>query len=114
MRIDRLLWFLRLARSRTAAQALVGEGHVRLNARRVERLAQAVAPGDVLTLPLAQGVRVIAIETLPTRRGPPAEARAHYRALDEGGGDPIAASHRDAAASGAACSTDAAKGNLPP
>ncbi|HEX4847769.1 MAG TPA: S4 domain-containing protein, partial [Novosphingobium sp.] len=28
MRIDRLLWFLRLAKTRSLAQALVGEGHI--------------------------------------------------------------------------------------
>ena len=43
MRIDKLLWFLRLAKTRSAAQALVGAGHVRLNGKRVERTAQAVA-----------------------------------------------------------------------
>lgn len=91
MRIDRLLWFLRLARTRGAAQTLVGAGHVRLNGKRVERLAQGVVPGDVLVLPLANGVRVIELLSLPNRRGPPMEARECYRVLDGAVANPIAA-----------------------
>lgn len=91
MRIDRLLWFLRLARSRTLAQRLVEGGHIRRNGQRVERLAQPVAPGDVLTLPLGGGVRVIELLALPTRRGPAPEAQACYRVLDEVPPFPIAA-----------------------
>ena len=91
MRIDKLLWFLRLARTRSAAQALVGAGHVRLNGRRVERLAQDVAVGDVLVLPLPRGVAVIELLALPPRRGPASEAQSHYRTLDEPGAVPLAA-----------------------
>ena len=76
MRLDRLLWFLRLAKTRTSAQALVDEGHIRLNGQRVERTARKIAVGDVLVLPLPQGVRVIEVLALPARRGPPAEAQA--------------------------------------
>lgn len=91
MRIDKLLWFLRLAKTRGLAQALVGEGHIRLNGRRVERAAQAVAAGDVLVLPRPRGVLVIEILRLPERRGPASEAQACYRTLDEGSANPIAA-----------------------
>lgn len=91
MRVDRLLWFLRLAKTRTAAQVLVEQGHVRLNGRRIERPAQKIAAGDVLVLPLPQGVRVIEVMALPARRGPAAEALACYRVLDAVGGLPIAA-----------------------
>lgn len=91
MRLDRLLWFLRLVKTRTAAQGIVEEGHIRLNGRRVERCAQKIAIGDVLVLPLPQGVQVIELLSLPTRRGPAAEARACYRVLDAQGGLPIAA-----------------------
>ena len=37
MRLDKLLWFLRLARTRSRAQAWIGEGHIRRNGQRVER-----------------------------------------------------------------------------
>lgn len=90
MRIDKLLWFLRLAKTRGAAQALVGEGHIRLNGRRIERSAQGVAVGDVLVLPTPRGVAVIELLTLPLRRGPAAEAQSCYRALDVAAANPIA------------------------
>jgi ribosome-associated heat shock protein Hsp15 len=98
VRIDKLLWYLRLAKTRTLAQAMAEEGHVRLNGRRVERAHQKVSIGDVLTLPLPGGVRVIELIALPTRRGPAPEAQGCYRALDEGRAFPIAAPNQTDAA----------------
>jgi ribosome-associated heat shock protein Hsp15 len=83
MRLDRLLWFLRFARSRSAAQRWIAEGHIRRNGERVVRQDQPIAVGDVLTLPLRSRVLPIEILALPTRRGPAAEARGCYRPLDE-------------------------------
>ncbi|HOB12670.1 MAG TPA: S4 domain-containing protein [Novosphingobium sp.] len=103
MRIDKLLWFLRLAKSRSAAQALVGEGHIRLNGRRIERAAQGVAVGDVLVVPLPRGVTVIELAALPSRRGPAGEAQSCYRVLDGAGANPIAASQ-----------TNSPQGNIEP
>lgn len=91
MRIDQLLWRLRLVKTRTRAQALVGAGHLRRNGARVARSSLDVGEGDVLTLPLGRGVRVIELLALPARRGPAGEARACYRVLDEGGESAIAA-----------------------
>jgi ribosome-associated heat shock protein Hsp15 len=94
MRIDKLLWFLRFAKTRPVAQTLAEAGHVRLNGRRVERAHQKVMVGDVLVVPLATGVRVLRVLTLPHRRGPAPEAQACYKvldaALDEASGFPIA------------------------
>lgn len=104
MRIDKLLWFLRLTKTRGIGQALAQEGHIRLNGRRVERAHQRIVPGDMLVIPVANGVRVIEILALPTRRGPTAEAQSCYRALDDPGDFPIAAPN----------STDAAEGDLQP
>lgn len=81
LRIDRLLWMLRLARSRNAAQAIVGAGHVRRNGQRVTRISQPVCVGDVLTVPVGRSVRVIELAALPTRRGPATEAIGHYREI---------------------------------
>ena len=82
LRLDKLLWFLRLAPTRMVAQERIASGHIRLNGRRVERSAHPVRPGDVLTLPTADRVRVIGILALPHRRGPASEAQACYRTLD--------------------------------
>lgn len=83
LRIDRLLWFLRLAPSRSAAQTWVLAGHIRIGGQRVTKPAHAVHVGDVLTLPFARTVRVVELTSLPHRRGPAAEASACYR--DAGG-----------------------------
>ncbi|EJU11734.1 MULTISPECIES: RNA-binding S4 domain-containing protein [Sphingomonadaceae] len=91
MRVDKLLWFLRLARTRPVAQTLAEEGHMRLNGRRIDRAHQKIAAGDVLTLPIAGGVRVIEVLSLPERRGPYSEAVSCYRVLDGRPVDPIAA-----------------------
>ena len=95
MRIDKLLWFLRLAKTRSAAQALVGTGHIRLNGKRVERTAQAVSIGDVMVIPLHKGVAVIELLALPQRRGPASEAIACYRTLDGTVAVPLAASQNN-------------------
>lgn len=99
MRLDRLLFCLRLARSRTAAQRWIGEGHIRLNGARVTRQYQAIGAGDVLTLPLAHQVMAIELLTLPARRGPAQEAQACYRRLDGEGAMRIAGERRAAGAS---------------
>ncbi len=91
MRIDKLLWFLRLAPTRTHAHDWVLEHHIRLNNRRVERPSVAVKPGDVLVLPTPHGVLVIEIVVLPNRRGPAPEAQGCYRVLDETRLSPLAA-----------------------
>lgn len=93
MRIDKLLWFLRLAKTRTVAQSMAEGGHIRLNGRRVDRAHQKIAAGDILTLPIATGVRVIEVLSLPLRRGPSSEAVACYRVLDGRAALPIAAPH---------------------
>jgi ribosome-associated heat shock protein Hsp15 len=82
VRIDKLLWQLRLTKTRALAQKLVVAGHVRRNGVRVLRTSQDIAPGDTLTLPLPAGVRVIEVIALPVRRSPAAEAQACYRTLD--------------------------------
>ena len=83
MRADKLLWFLRLAKTRSIAQELIEEGHARHNGRRLERAHAKIAIGDILVLPLPAGVRVIEVLALPTRRGPASEARECYRVLDD-------------------------------
>lgn len=94
MRIDLLLCRLRMARTRGRAQQLAESGLVRCNGQRVIRSSHAVAAGDILTVPAAHGASVVEILSLPDRRGPPAEAHAHYRALDRTGETAIAGGER--------------------
>ncbi|WP_052071940.1 RNA-binding S4 domain-containing protein [Sphingopyxis sp. MWB1] len=86
IRLDKLLWFLRFARSRSRAQAMIAAGHIRLDGRRVTRASCAVHCGQTLVLPLDERIEVIRLLSLPLRRGPPPEARACYKRLIEGEG----------------------------
>lgn len=83
LRLDKFLWFARLAKTRSAAQALAQAGHLRLDGRRVDRAHVAVKVGSVLCVPTHVGARVVRIETIPLRRGPVAEARACYTPLED-------------------------------
>jgi ribosome-associated heat shock protein Hsp15 len=81
LRIDKLLFFLRLAKSRTLAQGWAETGHIRVNGNRVEKGSSAVQSGDVITLPKCDDVIAVKILALPIRRGPPTEAQACYQLL---------------------------------
>jgi ribosome-associated heat shock protein Hsp15 len=82
IRLDKLLWFLRFARSRSIAQAMVEAGHIRLDGRRVTRSSCAVHAGATLVLPVGRRIEVIRLLTLPLRRGPAAEAQSCYVRLE--------------------------------
>jgi ribosome-associated heat shock protein Hsp15 len=82
IRLDKLLWYLRFARSRAIAQAMVAAGHIRLDGRRVTRASAAVHAGATLVLPIGERIEVIRVLTLPLRRGPAPEAQACYTRLD--------------------------------
>ena len=79
MRIDRFLWFVRLVKTRSVAQSLAVEGHIRLSGRRVDRAHAPVRVGDTLSLAVHGQVRVLTVLALPARRGPAPEARSHYQ-----------------------------------
>ncbi|HVH38209.1 MAG TPA: RNA-binding S4 domain-containing protein [Sphingomicrobium sp.] len=81
MRVDRFLFFIRLAKSRTLAQAIVDQGHVRIDGKRIDKSSEEVRAGSVIALPLHDRVRVIRVVSLPSRRGPPAEARQYYQEI---------------------------------
>ena len=48
LRIDKWLWFVRLAKTRTAAQEVCEAGHVSLNGEKVLKTAREVRVGDEL------------------------------------------------------------------
>jgi ribosome-associated heat shock protein Hsp15 len=84
IRLDKLLWYLRFARSRGLAQAMVAAGHIRLDGRRVTRPSAAVHAGATLVLPVGERIEVIRLLALPQRRGPAPEAQACYLKLEAG------------------------------
>jgi ribosome-associated heat shock protein Hsp15 len=80
-RIDRWLWNARVVRTRTAAAALVVAGHVRVNGNRVAAPGRDVKCGDVVTVALHGGVRVLKVIGMALRRGDAAAASLIYEEL---------------------------------
>jgi ribosome-associated heat shock protein Hsp15 len=80
-RIDQWLWFARIAKSRTLAQALIERGKVRVNRVKIAKTSMLVRPGDVLTLSLGPRIVSVAVLGIGSRRGPASEAQALYRDL---------------------------------
>jgi ribosome-associated heat shock protein Hsp15 len=88
LRIDKFLWFARIVKTRALAQEMAEKGRLRLDGRVIDKAHAPVRVGDVLSFARRGEVRVLRIEALPARRGPAAEARAHYCELtSEAGGD---------------------------
>jgi ribosome-associated heat shock protein Hsp15 len=81
VRIDRYLHCIRLVKSRTLAQAVIGTGSVRVDGKRIVKPSEEVRVGSTIALPLRGEVRVLKVLCLPERRGPAAEAGACYQEL---------------------------------
>ena len=80
-RIDKWLWFARIAKTRTLAAELVREGKVRVNRVRAAKASQTVREGDVLTIALRGRVEILKVRSTGERRGPPAQAQTLYEKL---------------------------------
>ncbi|SDU38983.1 RNA-binding S4 domain-containing protein [Stappia sp. ES.058] len=103
-RIDKWLWYARLVKSRSLAQKLVAGGHVRVNRDKVTAAAKPVRAGDVLTVAVAQRIRILKVLAPGERRGPAPEAERLYEDLTPpppprdsaggAGGEPGAPAHR--------------------
>src|SRR5580704_11274589 len=80
-RLDKWLVVARFARTRSLAQALVAQGHVRLGGKRVTDGARKLHAGDVLTLALAHTTKVVRVKAAAEKRGSFAMARELYEVL---------------------------------
>jgi ribosome-associated heat shock protein Hsp15 len=80
-RLDKWLWFARLAKTRTLATEFVLSGKVRVNRARVVKPSYAVCVDDVLTVVVSRRVRVLKVLGLGLRRGPAAVANTLYEEL---------------------------------
>jgi ribosome-associated heat shock protein Hsp15 len=81
-RIDKWLFCARFYRSRALAQAAASSGRLRLNGTRVEKPAQPLRPGDVLTIGRGGQVMALKVLALAERRGPASMARTLYEILE--------------------------------
>ncbi len=77
-RIDKWLFHARFYRTRALAQAAAAAGKVWRNGARVEKPAQTVLPGDILTLGKGKELLTLRILALAERRAPAQEAQALY------------------------------------
>ncbi len=93
MRIDRLLVYLRFARTRSKALELIEASRMRINGEHVLRSSMETKAGDVLTFAQGNQIRIIEILELPKRRNSAEKARSHYRELDRSGETAIASSN---------------------
>jgi ribosome-associated heat shock protein Hsp15 len=80
-RIDRWLWNARIVRTRGAAASLAIAGHVRVNGVRVIAPGRDVKSGDVVTVALDRGIRVLKVSGMALRRGNAAAALRLYEDL---------------------------------
>ena len=89
-RIDKWLWHSRVVRTRVAAADLAASGHVRVNGQRVNAPSRMLRPGDVVTISLYHGVRVLKVAGFAGQRGSGAAARLLYEELSANakGGEP--------------------------
>ena len=81
--MDKWLVYARFVRHRSDADALIEGGHVRLNRIRVSKTGHALKQGDVLTLTLYSGVRVIRVLGAAERRGAAQDAQKLYQDVTE-------------------------------
>jgi ribosome-associated heat shock protein Hsp15 len=77
-RIDKWLFFTRMAKSRSLAQSLVGSGKVSVNGQRIAQPSVQVKPGDVVALTLERRDVVLKVLAPGARRGPFEEAKLLY------------------------------------
>ena len=80
-RLDKWLWYARVAKSRTLAATAVTDGKIKVNRIRAEKPSQPVKVGDVITSRLTRTIRVLKVASLGERRGPAAEAQGLYEDL---------------------------------
>ena len=80
-RLDKWLWYARVAKTRTLASSFVSAGKVRVNRIKTEKPGASVKVGDVITIAAHSKVRVLRILAAGTRRGPAAEAALLFEDL---------------------------------
>jgi ribosome-associated heat shock protein Hsp15 len=77
-RIDKWLFFARIAKSRTLAQEWVEGGHVAVNGEKVRRSSADVRVGDRLEVLAERRTYLLVVKAPGMRRGPYEEARLLY------------------------------------
>ncbi len=82
-RLDKWLWHARVVKARASAAALVEAGHVRINGVREKAPGHGVKVGDVVTIGLDHGVRILKVIGFAERLGDAQAARGLYDEVRE-------------------------------
>lgn len=82
LRLDKWLWFARLARTRSLAARLCAAGLVTVGRTAVQKPHHPVRIGDEISLAHGKVRRRLIVAALGERRGPAAEARTLYHEPD--------------------------------
>jgi ribosome-associated heat shock protein Hsp15 len=78
LRLDKWLWFARLARTRSLAAKLCAAGCVAVGGHAAAKPHHPVRVGDAVTMEMPRLRRVLIVRALGERRRPAAEARRLY------------------------------------
>ena len=81
IRLDKWLWHARFFKTRSIASKICKGGKVRINGEHAVKASSTVQPGDVLTFPQANDIKVIKVLAPGVRRGPAVEAQNLYEDL---------------------------------
>ncbi len=81
LRLDKWLWYARFFKTRSIATGACTAGRFRVSGEIVSKANHQVRPGDVLTFPQGQHIRVVKVLSLASRRGPAPEAQQLYEDL---------------------------------
>jgi ribosome-associated heat shock protein Hsp15 len=81
IRLDKWLWFARVAKTRTIAKKLVLAGKIRIDGVKSSSPSTIVKPDDTLTITLPRRILVHRLLSVGTRRGPASEAELLYEDL---------------------------------
>ena len=80
-RIDKWLFFTRVAKSRSLAQGLLNSGHVKVNGTSIRQPSFQVKIGDKLEIKLERRDIILVVKSAGLRRGPYEEAKLLYEDL---------------------------------
>ena len=80
-RLDKWLWYARVAKTRSLAAALIERGKIRVNRMRIQKPSHMVKSGDVVTASVGRLIRVLKVVEPGTRRGPASEAQTLFEDL---------------------------------
>lgn len=81
IRLDKWLWYARVFKSRSLAQAEIKSGKVRVDSVKTTSPSRTIEPGHVLTITKARAVLILKVVHCGVRRGPASEAQTLYEDL---------------------------------